>query len=177
MVILVSSLICVGCIPEFVNPLSEAQSAKIDKRLLGVWITKDEKEKAYIHFEIDKKDPNLFNVEIKDVDKENKKQTMLFSLFITTTNGKTFMNIKENKDGKLSNFYNIMKYEINGSKLKLFTIDEEKLERALENNKITGSSKKSIFYSLKITDTGSRALDLLENDDLFVSILEFRKLK
>ncbi len=179
-VILIILIICLAysaCIPEFVNSLTEPQNAEVDKKLLGTWFTEDGKEKAYIDFRIDKKDSKLLNAEIKAIDKENKIEMMFFSLFVTTTKDETFMNIRENKEGKLNDFYYIMKYEVKNNKLKIFTINEKKLEKALENNKILGISKKGIFHNIKITDMGLNTLNLLENDELFVLFAEFQKVK
>ena len=166
-----------ACTPEFINPLTEPQNEEIDKRLLGTWFIKDGKEKAYIGFGIDKKDSKLLSVEIKATDKENKIEMMFFSLFVTTTKNKTFMNVKESREGKLNDFYYIMKYEVKNNTLKIFTINEKKLEQALENNKIIGISKKGIFRNIKITDMGLNVLNLLENDELFVLFAEFQKVK
>jgi hypothetical protein len=175
-------LIYSACMPEFINPLSEPQNAKIDQRLLGTWFTKNIRKNIdqdiYINFEIDKDNSKLINTELKVINNKSKDiRTTLFTLFITSNNDNYFMNAKENKEGTLSEYYNIAKYEIKNDKLKLYLVDEEKLDKAIENNKILGTSKNGMFYHIKVTDTGLNTLNLLNNNKLFILFADFQKVK
>jgi hypothetical protein len=176
-IILLICLLYTACIPEFINPLSEPQNTKIDQNLLGTWFTKSKKECAFIHFEVNKENSSLLNVELKSINNKDKSiEITLFSIFTTKGKDKQFMNIKESKDGKLSDYYNIARYELKNNKLKIYTIDETRLEKAIENNAILGTSKKGrMFYYIQITDIGSNTLNLLENNDMFTLLAEFQK--
>jgi hypothetical protein len=178
-ILLLICLNCSACIPEFINPLSEPQDSTIDRNLLGTWYTKSKGENVYIHFEIDKVNSNMLNTELRSINnKEQKTEITLFTLFTTEINNKRYMNIKEQKEGKLSDYYSIIRYEIKDNKIKIYTINEAKLEKAISNNLILGSSRKGkLFYQVQITDIGLNTLKLLESDNIFVYLAEFEKVK
>ena len=120
----------------WVNPISDVQDAKVDKRLIGTWVTaKDPKSKNMIHiYEIDEHTIYLVSIDPKDKCEQEYNEA-----FMSRVDGRTFLNwrIFDCSKKEFSRYY-IFEYEFNGeNEVALYLNSYAFVEEAIKNKRLS----------------------------------------
>jgi hypothetical protein len=159
-------LFLIGC-DEAKHPLSDPNTAKPDKRLLGVWRWEGpNKEVGYYHVgRAGDKFPAamLRIVEIKH-DQGKLEPPEEYLAFPTQLDGKSYLNVILDGTQKVVQTldakgwrpdavpsYTFLKYQLDGGKLVVWLIDEEAKERAIRSGKVKGVTEAN--KPARFTDT------------------------
>jgi hypothetical protein len=139
---LLLALICVvfgvfSCMNvEWKNPISPVGETEGDNRLPGAWrITDPETGKRMEVLWIGKSQDGWMNFAAVSGAAEK----VFGKMYVSRLNGRTFLNFKDVSMGKeFSVHYRILEYQVRTKKLWLYYPDEEVVERALEDNELSG---------------------------------------
>ena len=164
-----AGLLLAGCVPSFVNPLSDVGTAKIDTRLIGTWIPSSAKEKGYLHILPGEKGMSD-GIAVSFNDKKGGDLTR-YSLFSTRIGKHWFLNIKDqDKSGKepvgKKVPYFIVRYRIaKNNRLDLWLMSQDSAEAAIANG-LKGEIKKSKFSTnVRITASSAELMDYVKRVD------------
>jgi hypothetical protein len=167
------------------NPLSDPESAKPVKELLGVWRANQDGGTRYYHVgRADKHFPNgILQMKIIDYDKDGvlKVDGSNFFVFSTTLGDRHFVNItalepeqlaEVDKTGwKPSMFkgYWIYEYHLDGDKIRLFATDWNQKKALIESKKFQGVVKTDQISFKESSETLAKLITSPEGTKLFNS--------
>ena len=152
------------------NPLSDPQTSKTDERQVGVWRLRNSDGVGYYHIgQAGGKLPGSV-MRVVEVTHSQKKLEYPheYLVFPTTLGGKTYLSVTEGKEQQVKlleekgwkpevvDSYYILKYQVDGDKLLVWTMDADAKKRAIESGKIKGviEKKKDQYAStVKFIDT------------------------
>ena len=169
------------------NPLSDPQTSKADQRLAGVWREQDEDGKVtYYHVgRVGEKLPDgmMWAVFVQHSEGEVESPGA-WLIFPTILGGKTYLNVTEASPQRLDRLkekgwkpetddhYFILKYQVEGDKLVLWSMDEDAKEQAIKAGKIKGvieKQKSGYMDRVEFTDSTENVARLVAQagDSLF----------
>jgi len=167
--IVFAGLLLAGCVPSFVNPLSDVRTAKIDTRLIGTWISPSTKEKGYLH--ILPGENGMSDGIAVSFNNKNGGDWTRYSMFSTRIGKHWFLNIKDqDKSGKdpvgKNVPYFIVRYRIvENNRLDLWLMSQDSAETAIANG-LKGEIKKSKFgKSVRITASSAELMQYVKRVD------------
>jgi hypothetical protein len=162
-----------GCAPVFLNPISEPDRAELDKRLLGRWKGTDKENKNdYILFEASSN--TQMNVSLFD-DKEPNPKPM-FRMFSSKVGSRYYMNLGF-IDEDTSKGYLLARYELEGTTLTVWLLDEDKVKAAIERGLLKGNPGVGTIDT-KVNDSSERVVQFLAaSDSWFTEKMRFEKQK
>jgi len=204
--ILMTSLVFLGgcfCPLTSVNPLSDPQNAKYDKRLEGAWQSvSTDGDLEFIHF--GKDDEKKTRMVIIEHMHNGKIDFSTLTVFPTIINGKGYLNV--NVEDLFEEFsedisgYIFMKYELlDKNTLTLSFLEEKPIVEAIKSGKLAGEityekkdikkgdeggssqqSKKKTIKCAKLSDSSDNILKYIQSvdpDKLFPKPIELRRVK
>jgi|GEM_PF-3485921 len=162
-----------GCAPVFLNPISDPDRAETDKRLLGRWKGTDKgNTNDYMRFEATS--DTQMNVSLFD-DKEPEPKPM-FRMFTSKVGSRYYMNLGFIDEDK-SKGYLIARYELEGTTLTVWLLDEDKVKAAIESGLLKGTPGVGTVDT-KVTDSSQRVAQFLAtSDSWFTEKMRFEKQK
>lgn len=166
-VILVNSLLFIGCYSEFRHPLANVAEAQPDEKLLGVWYDKSKVGISYLQFE--KGENGLTKITIMENKTHKGLQTddTSYLMFPTKIGSSSYMNIQEVKNAQISKNYMLVRYQLTtDNRLSLWLIDDKKVVKAIESGKLRGDIKNSDLASkAEVTDEGDSLKEFVQTLD------------
>jgi hypothetical protein len=161
----VVSLAC-GCI-DSKNPLSTAESAKVDEGLLGTWRHTTPGVETYYHIGLagDKYPPGMLRIVAVVRDGKKLEAPIEYVAYTTKLNGKTYLNVVLDpaqirvfdqsgwKADKIDGYF-FVKYQLDGDKATIWSINTKAKEEAINGGKIHGLVKTE-NDDIRFTDTSN----------------------
>lgn len=149
-----------ACIPDSTNPLSDPETAKIDRTLVGTWVGEMEEGLLYFHF-LGNNDGSYEVIGIsqeKDSDVGIEGEWSVFSAFTSQIKGTKYLNIQPIVDGDDPTEildedapYILMRYDVRrGKELRLWMLSIESAEAAVEAG-LTGEVHDGWISSVSFT--------------------------
>lgn len=174
-----------SCLPDSEQPLSSPDSAFIDDRLKGLWISDVDKETGdytYFHF-VSREDSTMDLVAVAH-SLDRGADIIAYIMFPTEAGARSFMNLKEKELGrkKLSGDYIFMDYgfpDNNTLSMRIMNNDST-LISAVESGKLKGRVHRGVLTEVTLTDESSRILEFIksiEADELFSEPIYLHKVK
>ena len=126
-----------SCFDIWVNPISDVKDAKIDERLIGTWLRKNESDdETMIHIhEIDQHSVYLYSVTPKSICDPN-----YVEAHVSEVDGRTFLNWRTfDCSTKEFSRYWIIEYEFNGeNEMTFYLTDYDFVREAIRNKRLSG---------------------------------------
>ena len=170
-VIVLLVLLLSACVASSDNPVSAPSMKEADARLVGTWKLLDTDKKtgkqrgvAWLHIGW-QKDNRPFMDAVMVVFEKGEVDIARYHLFVSRVGDMTYMNIKEEKSGKTSKTFMIMKYTIDSKKgLSLYLMNNLAAKDLVRGGKIKGKIK-GAFSGVRITDTSANLAAILKSSD------------
>ena len=124
-----------SCVDNWVNPISDVQDAKIDKRLIGAWSFDFHPDTPVLHiYEIDQH--SVYVISLID----GKRCPHYFEGHISEVDGRTFANLREYDCSKEEfSRYGIFEYEFNGeNEMSFYIINDDFVNEAIGDKRLSG---------------------------------------
>lgn len=142
----------------WVNPISDVQDAKVDKRLIGTWVSSENpKSKNMTHiYEIDEHTVYLLHVNPADICEQE------YDVAHTSeVDGRTFLNWRKFDCSKKEfSKYSIFEYEFNGeNEVSFYATDDEFVEKAIQNKRLSGNVEETMV----VTATSPEIREFIKN--------------
>jgi hypothetical protein len=156
-----------GCV-DSKNPLSSADTAKVDEGLLGTWREGNGNDETIYHIGLagDKYPAGMLRiVEVTRHDK-TLEAPIEYVAYATTLAGKTYLNVvldpaqikafdQNGWKADAIDGYFFVKYQLDGDKATVWSVNEKAKKEAIKAGKIQGVVKEN--NDIRITDTGENA--------------------
>ena len=168
LIVLILCLMLTNCYESKI-PLSDTETSKIDKALLGVWKGKVEDGDVYFHFS--RGGMNKINGLLVEHHSDQTMKVEAYDIFTTKIGDSHFLSSQQvGAKGSDEPFF-ILKYFIDGKKIKLWQFNDVKLKEAISVGLLKGEIQKGNFNieTIRLTDIDSRITSFIESssDDLF----------
>jgi hypothetical protein len=160
-----------GCMASSDNPVSAPSMKEADARLVGTWKlleldkkTGKQRGVAWLHIGWQKNNRPFMDA-VMVVFEKGEVDIARYHLFVSKLGDKTYMNIKEEKSGKISPAFMIMKYTIDSKKgLTMYLMNNIAAKDLVRASKLKGTVK-GTFSGVRITDTSANIAKILQADD------------
>src|SRR5262249_10821454 len=124
---LLAACIFSGCEVVFLNSLSGPQDATLDKRLLGEWVAKDEKD-SDVHIRFDR--GSNMEMGISAFGDDITVLNPAFTMFTTKLGEHYYMQLNPTDEDR-DKGYLIVRYMVSGDELTLWILDDDKVKSAI----------------------------------------------
>ncbi|MCP4021209.1 MAG: hypothetical protein GY729_05160 [Desulfobacteraceae bacterium] len=166
-----------GCSPHFEHPLTAFDEQKMDISITGTWFWKGKDENGFLHIGLDQKSKLLH---IYMVDFNSKNQMDISKLFGHTSvlGEQSYLNLKWAKSQESQEQgYIVVKYEHENDTFGIALMENDVVEQALQNGRLSGKIKKSKWSStVYIVDDSNKLRQFVkENDKKLFLKMEFLK--
>ena len=172
--ILISLCSCIDFI--WVNPISDVQDAKVDKRLIGTWFGKNEDDKAKINiyhiYQMDKHSMYVYAMKEMDAHLMQSVATTepdmmcveaYYKMHVCELEGRTFLNLRSYTcSSREFSKYGILEYEfIDENEVSFYPTDPKFVKEAIDNGRLSGEITGDI--ATNITATSLEIREFIKN--------------
>ncbi|HMV79445.1 MAG TPA: hypothetical protein PKN56_21750 [Leptospiraceae bacterium] len=155
-----------GCTITVEEPVGGTESIVLDPRILGIWGT--EEQRGYQMILKDKEERNRYL--LLEFDFKFGAHSQIFQLYVTKLNERTFLNYKplHKSSTESDNSYQFVSYSVQDSQLKVVIPEQSILKKAVEEKKLMGTVRESLFgNTVQLTESVSNLKEFfVQNESL-----------
>lgn len=135
-----------GCIATFEHPLTPVSEQFKDPDIIGTWIKAAKNEIGFIHIGKDEQTGKLLVV-MTSFESDGKIDLSILTGHISKIKSGSYLNLKwVRPEKKNEKGYYLVKYRVEGSSLKLFSVDDRVIEHDIEQGVIEGKLEVTQAY-------------------------------
>lgn len=159
-------LFLAACVPTSESPLSQPDSADLDREILGTWFWNQPGETGYVHIGIDR-ETGLLRVLMVEFKQDGDLKESEFSGHTSIVGDRHYLNLKWVRPSEASaNGYMLIGYRLSPGKLSIAVMSSEPVETAIGSGIISGSvTKETWSTSVRITASQENLRAFISKND------------
>ena len=145
-----------GCIPFSENPLTEPETEKQDRSILGTWSVHDDDEAVYLHVGTDE-DLKGFRLILVEYHQNGEVKASELIGHGSRIGDNTYLNLQCAQSSGEQKGYLFIKYHISGDRLGIAMLQSEAIQKVIQDGSLKGEISHGQWTSnIRITDSSKR---------------------